>query len=168
MFSILAVLVDSSVGPMLLSAVSLSLAKILLFANRVGGVDFPVGLRKAAGNVYLVLCHDWDEEHLNKSSSICSAWIADIDSITQTVYHEWSHISDSLPQWLFQLYVLFVSTSTLQRGVFYVLHQAIYVQCVFCYASWANVVANIIIFIGLSNHKNKALCNSLRNWSNKQ
>ena len=27
----------------------LSLAKILLFANCVGGVDFPVGLREAAG-----------------------------------------------------------------------------------------------------------------------
>ncbi len=37
------------------------------------------------GNVYLALCHDWDEQCLNKRSSICSVWISPTPNIPESL-----------------------------------------------------------------------------------
>lgn len=75
---ILAVFVYSSVGSVLLSITASAWQKYCYLQIEWVALIFPLAWGKqqgTRGNVYLALCLDWDEQHLNKRSSICSVWI---------------------------------------------------------------------------------------------
>lgn len=72
---ILALFIYLSVGPMLLSITSSAWHKYCYLQIEWVALIFLLAWGKqqdSRGNVYLALCHDCDEQHLNKRSSICS------------------------------------------------------------------------------------------------